>query len=84
MADRLANIAMKTEVSIQVHASAKAGVVKAATTFLDNDVQHWLEALQAEYHEPHEPAMTPRNIIISRQESARRRSVFRGLVLSST
>ena len=51
MANQLANIAMNTEASIQVLSSAEADVVKEATTFLDNDVNHWLEASQAEYHE---------------------------------
>ena len=83
-ADRLANIAMDIRASIQEHASAEANIVEAATTFLNNDVNHWLETFHAEYHEPQGPVMTPRNMIISRQESARRRSAVRGLVLLST
>ena len=70
MADRLPNIAMDTGASIQEHGSAEANIVEAATAFLDNDVNHCV--------------MTPRNMIISRQESARRRSAVQGLVLPST
>ena len=83
MADRMANIAMDTEASIQVHASTEAGVVKEAAAFLDNDVNHWLEASQAEHHKPHGPALTPRNLVISRQDFARRRVAVRGQVISS-
>ena len=84
MADRLAHIAMNTKASIQEHASAEANIVEAATAFLDNDLNHWLETSQAEYQELQGPVMTPRSLIISRQESARRRSAVRGLVLPST
>ena len=77
MADRLSN---DTGASFQEHGSAEANIVKAATTFLDNDVNHWLETSHAEYQEPQGPVMTPRNMIISRQESARRRSAVRGQV----
>ena len=65
MADRLANIAMDTGASIQEHDFAEVNVVKAATAFLDNDVNHWLETSHAEYQEPQGPVMTPRNMIIS-------------------
>ena len=40
MEDRLANIAMDTRASIQEHGSAKANIVEAARTYLDNDVNH--------------------------------------------
>ena len=73
----MANIAMDTGASIQVHASVEADVVKEATAFLDNDVNYWLEASQAEYYEPQGSSMTPRNLIISRQDSARRHLVVR-------
>ena len=69
MADWLANIAMDTGASIQEHAFAEANVVEEATAFLDNDVNHWPKASHAEYQEPQGPVMTPRNMIISRQES---------------
>ena len=83
MADRLANIAMDTRASIQVHASSDHVVVKAATAFLDNDVNHWLETSHIEHIDIPGPTLTPRNRIISRQEAARRRSDVRGLVLPS-
>ena len=84
MADRLASVAMDTGASIQEHGSTETNVVEAATAFLDNDLNHWLETSQAEYQELQGPVMTPRSLIISRQESARRRSAVRGLVLPST
>ena len=84
MADRLANIAMDTGASIQEHASAEANIVEASTAFLDNDVNHWLKTSQAEYKEPQGPVLTSQNMIIARQESARRRSAVRGLVIPST
>ena len=40
MGDRLANIAMDTEASIQVHASSEQGVVTEASAFHNNDVNH--------------------------------------------
>ena len=83
MADRLANIAMDTRASIQVHASSDHVVVKAATAFLDNDVNHWLETSHTEHIDIPGPTLTPRNRTISRQEAARRRSDVRGLVLPS-
>ena len=43
MVDRIANIAMDTNASIQEHGSSEANVVEAATAFLDNDVNYWLE-----------------------------------------
>ena len=84
MADRLANIAMDTEASIQEYSSAKANVAEAVTAFLDNNVNYWLETSHAKYQEPQGPVMTPRNMIISRQESVRRHSAVRGLVIPST
>ncbi|CAI5704132.1 unnamed protein product [Peronospora farinosa] len=84
MADRMANIAMDTGASIQVHASAGEGIVMEASAFLDHDVNHWMEVSQAEHHESQGHAMTPRNLIISRQDFARRRSAVRGLVVPST
>ena len=84
MGDRLANIAMDTGASIQEHASAEANIVEASTAFLDNDVNHWLKTSQAEYKEPQGPVLTSQNMIIARQESARRRSAVRGLVIPST
>ena len=81
MADRLANIAMDTEASIQEYSSAKANVAEAVTAFLDNNVNYWLETSHAKYQGP---VMTPRNMIISRQESVRRHSAVRGLVIPST
>ena len=81
MADRLANIAMDTGASIQVHASSDRSVMKEATTSLDNDVKHWLEASHAEHNAAlQSPTLTPRDLIISRQDSARRRYALRGLV----
>ena len=56
---------MDTGASIQEHDFAEVNVVKAATAFLDNDVNHWLETSHAEYQEPQGPVMTPRNMIIS-------------------
>ena len=79
MADRLANIAMDTGGSIQEHCSTEANIFEAATAFLDNDVNHWLETFHAEYQEPQGPVMTPRSMIILRQESARRRSAVQDL-----
>ena len=84
MADRLANIAMDTEASIQEYSSAKANVAEAVTAFLDNNVNYWLETSHAKYQEPQGPVMTPRNMIISRQESVRRHSAVRGLAIPST
>uniref|UniRef100_M4BCN6 RNase H type-1 domain-containing protein n=1 Tax=Hyaloperonospora arabidopsidis (strain Emoy2) TaxID=559515 RepID=M4BCN6_HYAAE len=48
MADRQENIAMDTGASMQAHAPFNPGLVKEATVFLDSDVNHWLETLQAE------------------------------------
>ena len=84
MADRLANIDMDIGASIQDYASEEANIVEATTTFLNNDVNHWLETSHADYQELQEPVLTSPNKIISRQESARRCSAFRGLVLPST
>ena len=84
MADRLANIALNTGASIREHGSAEATIVEATTAFLDNDVNHWPKTSQDEYQEPQGPLMTPRNMIMSRQESASRRSAVRGLILPST
>ena len=56
---------MDTGASIQEHDFAEVNVFKAATAFLDNDVNHWLETSHAEYQEPQGPVMTPRNMIIS-------------------
>ena len=50
MTDRLAYIAMDTEVSVQAHATSYPGLVQEATTFLDPNVNHWLETSQAEQH----------------------------------
>ena len=83
MAYRLANIAMDTTDSIQVDSSTEHTVVLEATAFIDNDVNHWLEASQAEHHELQGPALNPRNLILSWRDSARRRSAVRGLVLPS-
>ena len=51
IAYRMANLAMDTGASIEVHVSSDHGTVKEAMPFLDNDVYHWLEASQAEHHE---------------------------------
>ena len=83
MADRLANIAMDTGASVQAHASSNPGLIQEATTFLDSDVNHWLETFQAKQHELQGPVLKLRSLIISRQESARRRSNVRDLVLPS-
>ena len=83
MADRLANIAMDATDSIQVDFSTEHRVVLEATAFLDSDVNHWLEASQAKHHELQGTALAPRNLILSRRDSARRRSAVRGLVLPS-
>ena len=83
MADRLANIAMDTGASVQAHAPYNPGLVQEATSFLDSDVNHWLETSQAELQQIQGPVLTSRNLIVSRQESARRRSAVRGLVLPS-
>ena len=83
MADRLANIATDTRASIQAHATSNPGLDQEATTFIDSDVNHGLETSQAEQHVIQGPALTTRNLIISRQEVARRRAVFRDLVLPS-
>ena len=42
---------MDTTDSIQVDSSTGHRVVLEATAFLGNDVNHWLEASQAEHHE---------------------------------
>ena len=47
MADRLADIAMDTAASIQVDSCTEHRVVLEATTFICNNVNHWLEASQA-------------------------------------
>ena len=52
MTNRLANIAMDAGAFIQEHASAEVTIVAAATAFLDNEVDHWPEVSQTEYHEP--------------------------------
>ena len=76
MADRLANIAMDTGSSIQTHAISNPGLVQEASNFLDTDVNHWLETSQADHQLVIQgPGLTSRNLIISRQESARRRSL---------
>ena len=80
MANRIANIAINTRASIQ---KVEANIVEA-TASIDNDVNHWLETSHAKYQKPQVPVMTPRNMIISRQESARRRSAVRELVLPIT
>ena len=72
MADRLANIAVDTEASIQEYSSAKANVAEAVTAFLDNNVNYWLETSHAKYQEPQGPVMTPRIMIILKEDSARR------------
>ena len=84
MDDRLANIAMDTTDSIQVDSSTEQRVVLEATAFLENDVNHWLEASQEEHHELQGPALTPRNLILSRRDSARRRTDVCALVLHIT
>ena len=84
MADRLANIAMDTGSSIQTHAISNPVLVQEASHFLDADVNHWLETSQADHQLVIQgPVLASRNLIISRQESARRRSAVRGLVLPS-
>ena len=81
MADRLANIAMDRGTSVQAHASSNLGIAQKATTFLHSDVNHWLETSQTDQYVIRGSILTPRILIISRQESARRRSAIRDLVL---
>ena len=83
MADRLANIAMDTKDSIQAYASGGSRAVLETTAFLDNDVNHWLEASHAELQDLQGPAMTPRNLVISRRDSECRSSPVRNLVILS-
>ena len=83
-ADRLANIAMDTGAYMYEQSAAEANIVEAATAFLDNDVDHWLETSYVKNQEPQGPVMTPRNMIISRIGSARRRSAVQKLELPST
>ena len=83
MADRLANIGMDTGASMQAHAPSKPGLVQEAMVFVDSDVNYWLEIPQAEQQQIQGSELTSRNLIISRRESARRRSDVRGLVLPS-
>ena len=84
MADRLATISMDTGASIQVHASFDHGTVKDVTAYLDNDVNHWLKAFHDVPQVITGPALTPRILIIARQDSARRHSAVQGLVIPST
>ena len=77
------NIAMDTGASIQVHASSEKSVFKEAATFLDSDVNHCLGNSHDERHDLQAPGLTPRDLIVSRQYSARRLSAARGLVLPS-
>ena len=74
MADRLANFAMDTGASMQTHAFSNLGLVQEATVFFYSDVNHWLKTSQAEQQQIQGPELTPRNLIISRRESARRHS----------
>ena len=83
MVDRLAYIAMNIGTSLQGHASSDQSVVKEAMTFLDNYVNHWLETSHTEDHVLQGPALMPRNLITTRQDSVRRRSDVRRLVLPS-
>ena len=83
MAIRLANIAMDTGASFQGHATSNPVLVQETTTFLDSNVKHWLETSQAEKYVIQGPVLTPRNLIIPRQESERRRSDVGELVLPS-
>ena len=53
-----------------MHTSSNLYVVEEATAILDNDVDHWLEASHTDQHAIIGYAMTLRNLIISRQESA--------------
>ena len=83
MADRLANIAMDTGASIQAHASSNPGLVQEAMSFLDSDVNYWLETCRTDKYVIKSPILPPKNMILSRQEAARRRYAVRDLVLLS-
>ena len=74
MEDRLANVAMETGASVQAQATSNPGLVQEATSFLDSDVYHWLETSRAKQHVIQDLILTTRNLIILRQEAARRRS----------
>ena len=73
---------MDTTDSIQVDFFTEHGSVLEATAFLDIDVKFWL-ASQAEYHELQGPGLTPSNLILTRRDSARRRTAVRRLLLPS-
>ena len=83
MADQLANISMDTGNSVQAHASSNHGLLQMATTFLDSDVNYWLETCRTDKYVIKSPILPPRNMILSRQEAARRRYAVRDLVLLS-
>ena len=65
MDDRLANFAMDSCTSIQVHLPSDRRVVKEVATFLDSDVTHWLENSHNELSDPRGPAATTKDIAIS-------------------
>ena len=81
-ADRVANIAMDTCASVQVHPPSDRSIVTEIAAFLDNDVNHWLETSMDEHSDLSGPAMTAKGRAISEQHLARRRLAVRGLVLT--
>ena len=77
MTNQLAKIAMDSGDYIQLHTLFDQVVVRETATFFDNDASHWLEALHTYQHKLQDPELSPRNLIIMMQASARRRSAIR-------
>ena len=77
MADRVANIAMNTCASAQVHTPSDRSIVADIAAFIDNDVNHWLETSMDEHSDLHGPAMTATGRAISAQRLAQRRLAVR-------
>ena len=77
MADRVANIAMDTCTSVQVHTPSDCRIVKDVAAFIDNDVNHWLKTSMDEHPDLRGPAMTATGRAISAQHLAQRRFAVR-------
>ena len=70
MADRLANFAMDNCTSVQVHLPSDRRVVEEIGTFLNSDVDHWLENSHNELSDARGPAATAKDIAILRLQLA--------------
>ena len=67
MAHCVANIAMDTCTSVQVHTPSGRSIVTDIAAFIDNDVNHWLETSMDEHSDLRGPARTATGRALSAQ-----------------